>query len=261
MIQLEFADGSTLANARSPHYPGNQFRFWLLEAVCTWDHGPLGDNKELYANARWSRDGSSVRQTSQVPRLYSYTLFIKPAIDKMDLQIQLTNESPNSWENTVLPACFQLNESPSFCDWEGERTFVVVDGRYRAITQTNRVEPVRWQNYLLTERELPLQNGLVYGHQPLSPQRVSNGLIGVLSKDGRSVAGVIWNCVGYVFYNQHPDFCCIHSQPLLGHMKPGQTKRVKGTFYLLDGGMKELEAKAREDYGERLGNCMPQDVQ
>jgi len=260
-IQLEFADGSTLVKARSPRFPADVFHFWLLEAVCTWDHGPLGNNEELYANARWVRNGARLTQTSRVAGFYSYKLLITPAVDKVDLEVQLTNESQEPWENTILPACFQLKDAPSFRDPEGERTFVVVDGRYVAVAQTPRVEPIYWQNYLLPGRKLPMQNGQVYGHQPLSPQRVSNGLMGVVSNDTRSVVGVISSCVGYVFYNKRPDFSCIHSQPFLGRVKPGQTKRATASFYLLKGGMKELEARARVDYDERLGICAPQDVE
>lgn len=50
---------------------------------------------------------------------------------------------------------------------------------------------------------------------------------------------------------------CIHSQPLLGRLTPGEARVVKGAFYLILGGIKELEAQARMEFGERLGNCNP----
>lgn len=91
--------------------------------------------------------------------------------------------------------------------------------------------------------------------RPISPVRPANGLIGCFSADGRWILATAWDHTQELFQGV---IVCIHSDPRVGGLKPGETKRLKGRIYLIPNDIGLLLRLYHRDFpcgsfGERSG--------
>jgi len=75
-------------------------------------------------------------------------------------------------------------------------------------------------------------------------QVMSQGAACVLSKDGKWVAGMATQMPAYVFNNRRER--CIHADPLLGTLQPGQTVQDVSNVYIFRGSLKDFDARLSE---------------
>ena len=86
--------------------------------------------------------------------------------------------------------------------------------------------------------------------RPLARRRVSNGLIGCYSGDDRWLLALASDRTFELFEGV---YVCLHSDPLIDGLKPGETKRLRQRLYLLPNDTQSLHQAYRRDFPATAG--------
>jgi len=148
--------------------------------------------------------------------------------DGVALALELTNLSPDDWEDVQGGVCVQLIAAPDFADCALERTFGVTDGR--------RIPPVQ------PDRSTP------WSHHFRMRESSNDNFIAVASREPGYVVAQWWegepvNIGG----NSDPSIACIHCQPGFGRIASGATKRREGRLYLMPGTIEDAYQRYRDE--------------
>ncbi len=84
--------------------------------------------------------------------------------------------------------------------------------------------------------------------RPLCEDRVVNGLIGCFSADNRWILAAASSRTHEVFEGV---YVCLHSDPLIGGLKPGEVKRIRQKIYWVPNDPQQLLRRYRRDFGGR----------
>src|SRR6185295_12446572 len=83
--------------------------------------------------------------------------------------------------------------------------------------------------------------------RPISNDQPANGLIGCYSDDNNYIMATAWDHYQELFQGI---FVCLHSDPRIGGLKPGETKKLRGKLYVLKNDPQELLARYRKDFDQ-----------
>ena len=81
--------------------------------------------------------------------------------------------------------------------------------------------------------------------RPLSPLVPDNGLIGAWSADRKLIFATAWEPYQELFQGV---IRCLHSDFRLGGLKPGETLKIKGKIYLMEGDVEKLLNRYEQDF-------------
>ncbi|MAV37285.1 MAG: hypothetical protein CMJ59_17720 [Planctomycetaceae bacterium] len=146
------------------------------------------------------------------------------------------NQSRRTWPHVVCPVCLLLRASGSFEDPDWRRTFYRSDGDFLPYhgRATNggrdifRMSLVRGQRQI--ERTERHQKKWGFTKQPSD-----DGVIGVVSRDRSTVLTTTWKPTHHLQANLKRTFSCVHANPYLGTIEPGEAKTVHGCVLLTAG--------------------------
>ena len=81
--------------------------------------------------------------------------------------------------------------------------------------------------------------------RPISVIQPVNGLIGCFSTDEKSLLAVAWSDTQELFQGV---IICLHNDPRIGGLLPGETKRLKGKIYILANDPAKLLQRYEADF-------------
>ena len=81
--------------------------------------------------------------------------------------------------------------------------------------------------------------------RPISPDQPANGLIGCFSGDNKYIMATAWDNYQELFQGI---FVCIHSDPRIGGLKPGEVKKLRGKLYIVKNDPKKLLQRYQRDF-------------
>lgn len=81
--------------------------------------------------------------------------------------------------------------------------------------------------------------------RPISVVKPVNGLIGAVSNDRKKLVAMAWNETQELFQGV---IVCIHNDPRLGELRPGETKHLLGKIYLLTNSTSLLLQRYQADF-------------
>ena len=84
--------------------------------------------------------------------------------------------------------------------------------------------------------------------RPVATERVANGLIGCISADGRWLLATASDRTHELFEGV---YVCLHSDPQIGGLEAGETKRVRQKLYLLPNDPAALLRRYKRDFPDR----------
>jgi hypothetical protein len=84
--------------------------------------------------------------------------------------------------------------------------------------------------------------------RPLSPDVPVNNLIGCFSADQRWLLATAWDQTQELFQGV---IVCLHADPRLGGLQPGERRRLLGKVYLLPNDPQALLKRYEKDFGKR----------
>jgi hypothetical protein len=139
------------------------------------------------------------------------------------------------------------------------RCFIFTDDGLTFLHQTHRADEARYtpgQVYVPAGTNLDDLNP-----RPISHTRPTNGLIGCVSADGSLLLAAAWDHTHELFQGV---ITCIHSDPHIGGLAPGETKTLTGKLYIIPNNSDELRRRYRRDFPragpftlQNPGNAVP----
>jgi hypothetical protein len=169
---------------------------------------------------------------------------LRAGSDEVDFRLELKNEGTEEADVQWFQPCMRV-------------------GRFTSLNQTNYIE----RSFIFTTNGLTLLNklhrteealyrgGQVYVPRGIKPEDVNprpisleqpvNGLIGCFSEDGKSLLAMAWDHTQELFQGV---IICLHNDPRVGGLKPGEVKRLHGKVYWMPNRPDALLERYRRDF-------------
>lgn len=240
---------NTLLTVRDPRLPGGKLEVWYLEAFCRaggherkWDQTRIQHRTELVFAAP---DGSELRfRTVAEPNVEVFHE-VRASDDGLELTFLLTNRGDAPWDiQWFQPACIRV------ADFTGRgqldyiaRSFVFTTN---GLTTLDKLQRTTNALYLGGQVYLPPWTREADANpRPLTRDRLANGLIGCFSADNRWILATASDRTHELFEGV---YVCLHSDPLIDGLKPGETKRLRQKIYLLPNDPAALLRRYHQDF-------------
>lgn len=249
---------------RGPQLPGRELRVNYLEAYCRpgstdadWvRHTVIPHRATLVSLAE---DRRILRLRDQLDDGVTVEHTVVARHDEVEFQLVAHNPTATASEAHWAQPCVRLGAFTGF-EMEGPdlddylpKCFVFLDGR---LTRLPEVRP-----WATRARYTP---GQVWcpphvpktdvNPRPLSPRVPDLGLIGAFSGDERWIFATAWEPYQELFQGVAR---CLHSDPRIGGLRPGETKRIRGKIYLVTNDVTALVARYAKDFPEHRRHAVP----
>jgi len=177
-----------------------------------------------------------------VPDKGRFTVELSAEKDYVDINLSLQNDMPASVGPIDWSFCMIAIESPTFRNPEHNRIFIFDGQNLRSFQDING------KAGLFIGKVVGGQGFVPAVHQPLpkSPVESQESVVIVESQCGRyaTVMGFeqsysTYGCIGNM---------CFHMDPFLGILKNGETKKIHGRLYLIEGDAQDAFKRYRNDF-------------
>ena len=243
---------NNLLTFRDTRLPGGQLGIWYLEAFLrpganqqNWGKSTVHHRTELLST---STDGRELRFRTQVEPAMEVLHEVQARPDGIDFNFALNNRgtepSPVQW---FQPACIRLAEftGRNQTDYPA-RSFVYTA---KGLTTLDRLHRTTNALYLGGQVYLPPWTRPADANpRPLAADALVNGLIGCFSADDKWLLATASDHTHELFEGV---YVCLHSDPLIDGLKPGETKHIRQKLYLLPNDPKALLRRYQLDFPVR----------
>jgi len=240
---------NNLLSISSPKLPGGKLDILYLEAFChkgstqrDWGKTVLRHKTVLVSNAP-QHLGFRTQVVPDVEVLHE----VRSSADEVDFQFTFNNRGTNAVDlEWFQPACIRVAEFTG----RGQsnyisRSFIFTDRGLTTLDKTRRQTDGFYrggQVYVPHGIDLADVNP-----RPLCLDQPVSGLIGCFSSDGKYLLATASNRTQELFEGV---FVCLHSDPRVGGLAAGETKKIHAKLYLLDNNPDELLRRYRKDFLE-----------
>ncbi|MFH1743686.1 MAG: hypothetical protein ABIH23_32175 [bacterium] len=220
-----------------------------------WKEIPNGKDGVWGASHEWPwHDDGTITCTGLAAPDVPYQLSMVPHETYIEIQVTVTNDGNLTFEDLYAHMCMDIRQNLLMYDPTMERTFVQIEGKRRAMAQTDVADSINgvMPAYFLktvppADRWLP--DALRRYGWDISSDVVDSPVVAIASKDGGWVAGLWFEPVHYVIGNYRPPHHgCIHSEPSFGTLRPGQFSSVTGRLYICAGTIDEIWQQMTRDW-------------
>lgn len=225
-----------------PELPGQEFRVVIPEL--------LSDAQEPIVpweqpSPKWEITENLIRGVTERPGIVRMEVSVQFRDGwQIETRVQATNLSARTWKHLLAFTCFAYYAAPAFDDPDLTRTYLPVDGKWTTVAELfKRHDPgdgpytfypvaggPRLEDFWLCRR-IPQRY----------PQAVTSGCACVLSSDRKWVAGMTTPRPAFVFNNRRER--CIHADPFMGDVAPGQSAEGTGTILVFPGNLETFIAR------------------
>ena len=231
-----------------PSLPGGKLDIWYLEAFCRpgatdrdWSQTTIPHKTEL-VSIDPARQHLKLRTKVQPSVEVQHE--IKLAKDELDFRVTCQNRGTEPADIQWFQPCIRVDRFTGRAQSNYiSRCFIFTDRGLTILDQTRR------------ETEARYRGGQVYvpsgigrddvNPRPISADRPANGLIGCFSEDGQSLLATAWDHTQELFQGV---IVCIHNDPRVGGLRPGERKLLHGKIYLLKNDPAELLRRFHRDF-------------
>lgn len=232
--------------------PRGRLEVWYLEAFLRpgaherdWNETRMAHRTELL---HATPDGQELRFQTRVEPSVVVLHEVRVEPDGLDLRFLLSNEGsdpvPMQW---FQPACIRVAEFTGCSQSNYTRKSFVFTAKGRMyLDRIRRTENAR---YLGGQVYLPPWTAVADANpRPISPDRLASGLIGCVSGDGKWILATASDQTHELFEGV---YVCLHSDPLIDGLKPGESKRIRQRLYLVPNNPEDLVRRYRKDFPAR----------
>lgn len=243
---IKIAWTNNLLTISHPQLPGKTMDVWYLEAFCRkganqqkWDLTTI-PHKTTLLEAEPTR---LKFRTTIGPVEMLHTL--KSTSDEIDIAYELKNTSPETspieW---FQPACIRVEKFTERKQTNyTERSFIFTERGLTTLDKTRRTEDAIYRGgQVYVPKGINLADA---NPRPLCKDSPTNGLIGCFSADGKYVLATAFDSTHELFEGV---YVCLHSDPHVGGLKPGETRKIHGKIYFLPNDVPALLKRYARDF-------------
>jgi hypothetical protein len=245
---LELTWTNNLLTVSGPNVPGGKVEIWYLEAFCRakstarpWNQTTIPHKTELVS---LDENRHHLRLRTHVEPAVEVLHEIVASTDEVDFGVTLHNVGSQPSEIEWFQPCVRVDRFTG----RGQsnyvaRCFIFTDGGLTFLDKTTRRENAVYRG---GQVYVPLGINLDdVNPRPISPDRPVNGLIGCVSADNQWSLATAWDKTQELFQGV---IVCIHNDPHVGGLAPGETKELHGKLYLLRNDPTALLERYRKDF-------------
>jgi hypothetical protein len=243
---------NNLLTVAAPDLPGKTLDIWYLEAFCRkgsthqdWDKTTIPHKTTLLeADA----DGKRLKLLTTVKDGVEMTHVLRAGKDEIDIAYELVNrgreESQIDW---FQPACIRV-EGFTGCkqsNYTG-KSFIFTERGLTRLADTRRTEEAIYHGgQVYVPKGINLED---VNPRPLCKDAPTNGLIGCFSADDKYILATAFDSTHELFEGV---YVCLHSDPHVGGLKPGETRKIHGKIYFVKNDVPALLKRYEADFGTR----------
>jgi len=242
---------NNLLIVRDPRLPGGSLEVFYLEAFClpgghqrSWGHTRIPHQTTLL-NA--TPDGSELRFRSTIgpDTEVLHEVRTGPPGALVEMNFLITHRGTQPWPvQWFQPACIRVDHftSASQSNYTARSFVFTRSGRtpLDALRRTTNALYLGGQVFLpdwIEERDA--------NPRPVALDRITNGIIGAVSADGSSLLAIASDRTFELFEGV---YVCLHSDPWIGGLQPGESRRIRQKIYLLPNDTHQLLRRYTEDF-------------
>lgn len=230
--------------------PGNKMEIWYLEAFCrkgsthqSWDKTTIPHKTTLLeADA----EGKRLKFLTTIKDSVEMTHVLRAGADEIDIAYELVNrgkeEAPIEW---FQPACIRV-EAFTGCKQSNytAKSFIFTDRGLTLLDQTRRTEEAIYRGgQVYVPKGINLDD---VNPRPLCKDSPTNALIGCFSADNKFLLATAFDATHELFEGV---YVCLHSDPHVGGLKAGETRKIHGKIYFLKNDVPTLLKRYAADFG------------
>lgn len=173
---------------------------------------------------------------------------VRAGADALDFTFDLRNEGTNRSEiQWFQPACIRVDAFTGR-DQQGytSRSFVYTDAGRTFLDRLDRTEVALYRGGQVFLP--PWTREADANPRPVAKNRLVNGLIGCVSADDRWILATASDRTHELFEGV---YVCLHSDPLIDGLAPGERKRIRQKVYLVPNDPDALLKRYHRDFGNR----------
>ena len=239
---------NNMLSVSHPDIPGGKVDIWYLEAFCRsgstrrdWRQTTIPHKTELVSADKM---GKRIQLRTTVQPNVDVLHDIRAGKDEVDFRLTLKNRGNEFVDVQWFQPCMRVdrftggNQSNYI-----NKSFIFTDRGLTFLDKTRRTEEAIYrggQVYVPSGINLDDVNP-----RPISLDQPVNGLIGCVSADDRYLLAMAWDHTQELFQGV---IVCLHNDPRIGGLKPGETKRLHGKVYLLRNEPKALLKRYEREF-------------
>jgi len=233
----------------SPQFPAGRLEIWYLEAFCRsgahtqrWDRTTIPHRTTLLQE---SANGRHLEFETIVAEKLRVRHEVLAERDSVKFSYSLKNTGREAFDlQWFQPACIRVAE---FTGRDQQaytaRSFVFTERGLTLLSQTARTTNALYlggQVYLPKHTKPEEANP-----RPICGDRATNGVIACISADGSRILATASSATHELFEGV---YVCLHSDPFIGGLAPGETKTVTSRLYLLPNDPALLLKRYQQDF-------------
>jgi hypothetical protein len=243
---------NNLLTLSAPELPGKTMDIWYLEAFCRkgsthqdWNKTTIPHKTTLLeADA----DGKRLKLLTTVKDGVEMTHVLRAGADEVDIAYEMVNrgkeESQIDW---FQPACIRV-ERFTGCKQSNytAKSFIFTERGLTRLDDTRRTEEAIYRGgQVYVPKGINLDD---VNPRPLCKDAPTNGLIGCFSADDKYILATAFDSTHELFEGV---YVCLHSDPHVGGLKPGETRKIHGKIYFVKNDVPALLKRYEADFGPR----------
>lgn len=217
------------------HFPEHRVRMRLPEGIVFYEEsGEFGILTGARMPTDWSQaDDGTLSHQRTLENTFEYEVFAKPAGDTLDMRATVTNVSSRTLTRIEFSPCIQLAGAPRLKDPDLTRTFYHAEGGFTAIADAKRPnDPTKVQVSVTSDLGFrwtlsDAEEG--YGWGLASPD-ADAAFIATVASDAQGAIATWWRTGATLCTNVNPHSAifCIHAEPFIGALAPGESQTAIG---------------------------------
>lgn len=245
--ELTLSWTNNMLRISGPSVPGGYVETWYLEAFCrsgsthqVWDKTTIPHRTELIdASARRLKLRTRVEPGVIVEHE------IVAGADEMEFRLEARNEGREFADVQWFQPCMRVDRftGAKQSNYIAKSFIFAADGLKRLDELPRAEEAIYRGGQVYVPEGVPMED---VNPRPISSVRPANGLIGCFSADGSMLLATAWDSTQELFQGV---IVCLHSDPRIGGLRPGEKKKLRGKVYLLPNDSALLLARYQRDFG------------
>lgn len=240
---------NNMLTVRGAELPGGKVDVWYLEAFCRGDsthrdwHQTVISHETRLVEA--GPDGRGLRLFTIVEPRVEIEHDIRAGLDHVDFEVEMVNRGDAYVDVQWFQPCMRVGEFTGRAQenyWP--RCFIYTKDGFTTLDRTRRTEDAWYRGgQVYVPKGIDLND---VNPRPLSPDRPVNGLMGAISHDDRYLLAMAWDKTQELFQGV---IVCVHNDPHVGGLEPGETKRLRGKIYFVENDPEALRRRYEKDFG------------